>query len=168
MFFSFLFIIFTFNIIIISEIRPHTNVVQFLGICFSPLCVVVELLDGSVESLIDNIDVDLDEVQVISMALDAARGVLHLHTANILHCDLACRNLLYSVRGLDYNVKVSDFGLSRVLGDNQSYYAKDDIKFPVKWSSPEVIRARRFSIKSDGNFLNSLFFLFNARKLIFF
>jgi len=45
---------------------------------------------------------------------------------------------------------VSDFGLSKVLADGQSYYAKDDIKFPIKWSSPEVIRARRFSSKSDG------------------
>jgi len=65
-----------------------------LGICFDPLCVITELLDGSVEVLIDDFSIELDERTILQMALDAACGVLHLHSSGILHCDLACRNLL--------------------------------------------------------------------------
>jgi len=53
------------------------------------------------------------------MATDIAAGMLHLHKENegIVHRDLATRNLLVKKiqrrEGVDYEVKVTDIGLSR-------------------------------------------------------
>jgi len=61
----------------------------------------------------------------------------HLHNNNIIHRDLACRNVLVEVKraGHDSFVlvpKISDFGLS-VATSKQT-------RLPVRWTAPEVLR----------------------------
>ena len=57
------------------------------------------------------IDTDL----LLDFAMDIAGGMHHLHNENIIHCDLACRNLLVAPKqGNGYTIKITDFGLSRV------------------------------------------------------
>src|SRR5688572_21160539 len=34
------------EIILMCQLRPHPNVIQFLGVCSNPLCCIVELLEG--------------------------------------------------------------------------------------------------------------------------
>ena len=46
----------------------------------------------------------------VKLALDAAKGMLYLHTKNLLHCDLKSLNLLVDRA---WTCKVADFGLSR-------------------------------------------------------
>ncbi|KAK1338093.1 hypothetical protein QTO34_001203 [Cnephaeus nilssonii] len=36
-----------------------------------------------------------------------------------------------------------------IVGNEDIYEAKHEIKLPVKWTAPEAIRANKFSIKSD-------------------
>ena len=44
---------------------------------------------------------------VMDFARDIANGMGHLHKENVLHCDLACRNLLVSYKGENkYLIKV--------------------------------------------------------------
>uniref|UniRef100_A0A3Q2NQ54 Protein kinase domain-containing protein n=1 Tax=Fundulus heteroclitus TaxID=8078 RepID=A0A3Q2NQ54_FUNHE len=45
-------------------------------------------------------------------------------------------------------VKVSDFGMTRYVLDNQ-YTSSSGAKFPVKWSPPEVLHYSKYSSKSD-------------------
>lgn len=45
-------------------------------------------------------------------------------------------------------VKVSDFGLSRYVLDDE-YTSSVGSKFPVRWSPPEVLMYSKFSSKSD-------------------
>lgn len=49
---------------------------------------------------------------VLKMAKDIAAGMGHLHAEGIVHRDLATRNLLLDE---NMNVKITDFGMSRVL-----------------------------------------------------
>jgi serine/threonine protein kinase len=46
-------------------------------------------------------------------------------------------------------VKVADFGLSRILTDEESYYKTDCSTMPIKWTAPEGIEFGKFSSKSD-------------------
>ena len=56
---------------------------------------------------------------VIDFALDIASGMSHLHSENVIHCDLACRNLLVAPKeGNKYLIKITDFGLSRVTEED--------------------------------------------------
>lgn len=64
---------------------------------------------------------------LLSFASDVASGMSHLHSENVIHCDLACRNLLVASKGgnIPYMLKITDFGLSRVT--EQDIYNADTV-----------------------------------------
>ena len=50
----------------------------------------------------------------------------------------------------DLEVKVSDFGLSRVIKEGKDYYRTGQGRqLPVRWMSPESLLDLVFTIKSD-------------------
>ncbi len=66
----------------------------------------------------------------------------YLHEMNIIHCDLALRNLLVTT-GTDnrkYLVKVADFGMSKTV-TNIGLYSRvtDNETLPIKWTALEVL-----------------------------
>jgi serine/threonine protein kinase len=115
---------------ILKGIR-HPNVLFFRGLCLQPPMIITELCDhGSVSDVIDLTNrmnkpngfvVISDEKRAmynehmswggrVKLALDAAKGMLYLHTKDLLHCDLKSLNLLVDRA---WTCKVADFGLSR-------------------------------------------------------
>ncbi|XP_012254349.2 vascular endothelial growth factor receptor 2-like [Athalia rosae] len=87
----------------------------------------------------------LESDEFLRFAIQIARGMQHLETRSITHRDLAARNILLDS---NMNLKVSDFGLSRngiyVIAENERAR-----RLPVRWMSPEAMRDREFSPKSD-------------------
>uniref|UniRef100_G3Q3W6 Tyrosine-protein kinase n=1 Tax=Gasterosteus aculeatus TaxID=69293 RepID=G3Q3W6_GASAC len=82
---------------------------------------------------------------LLSMCQDVCEGMEYLEAQSFIHRDLAARNCLVN----DLNVvKVSDFGMTRYVLDNQ-YTSSYGAKFPVKWSPPEVLHYNKYSSKSD-------------------
>ena len=72
----------------------------------------------------------------------------YLEDKNIVHRDLALRNLLVAPgSGTEekYFIKVSDFGLSRVLKD--ALYKKIEATVAIRWCSTEIFEQGIFSIK---------------------
>lgn len=67
--------------------------------------------------------------------LVAALGMIYLGEMNIVHRDLALRNLLVSVVGEStaYIVKITDFGLSRTAESGYYISKSNETKFPIKW-----------------------------------
>ena len=56
-----------------------------------------------------------------------------------MHRDVAARNLLMAD---EKTIKLGDFGLSRLLEDQSSYYVASQGKMPIKWMAPESINFR--------------------------
>jgi len=132
---------------LMSHIQPHRNVVQFLGICTSPvLCIVTEFMErGSLADYLKS-DSELDWELKTRVITDVASGMAHLASIGIVHKDLAARNVLLS-DGLI--AKVSDFGLSRQTDEEGLYISLNTANGPLKWMAPESLYKKVFSSKSD-------------------
>ena len=77
-----------------------------------------------------------------------ANGMRYLSSRRFVHRDLAARNIL--VDGT--TPKVSDFGLSRELEDENAVYYRSSnaaTKLPIRWCAPEVINDLKFGEASD-------------------
>jgi serine/threonine protein kinase len=72
--------------------------------------------------------IDITQQQQVSIALDVARGVAHLHSEAIVHRDLAARNILVDRHMM---AKVGDFGMAREDAGNSN--ATQSSVGPVKY-----------------------------------
>jgi len=75
-----------------------------------------------------------------------AAGMLHLHREGLVHRDLAARNVLL---GAGYQVKISDFGMSRIVNQEDTSNKTSSDSGPLKWMAPELILTRTYSTQSD-------------------
>ncbi|KAH8324484.1 hypothetical protein KR074_008389 [Drosophila pseudoananassae] len=88
--------------------------------------------------------ITLTTSDLVSWAFQVARGMEYLSSKQVLHGDLAARNILLCEKNV---VKICDFGLARSL--YQNYYKKENGKIPIKWLALESLRDHVFSTKSD-------------------
>ena len=69
------------------------------------------------------------------MAYQASKGMHFLHSSGIVHRDLKSLNLLLDAK---WNVKVSDFGLTKFKEDVKNKTSRD-VAGSVHWTAPEVL-----------------------------
>jgi len=134
----------------VKNLRNHPNVCAILGVCEDPVAIIMEYVPGgSLLNCVANKKVEMTPAKVIKYAKDIASGMSHLHAENIIHLDLACRNLLVGFRQLDdEQIKITDFGLSRIM-EAETYTASKDATFPVRWTAPETLSMGIISRASD-------------------
>ena len=70
----------------------------------------------------------------------------YLSSLGILHRDLACRNVLV---GEGKALKVSDFGMSRLLPPDEVYVPTSHGPLPLRWMAIEALFYRHFTTKTD-------------------
>jgi len=104
---------------------------------------------GSLQEALITEKIDLNTYNLLKIMEDIVSGMVHVHAESLLHCDLACRNLLVSFENNNqFTIKVADFGLARV-SEYGVYNASMTSMFPVRWSAPEVLRGSRLSKAAD-------------------
>ncbi|XP_030360715.1 tyrosine-protein kinase ITK/TSK [Strigops habroptila] len=126
----------------------HPKLVQLYGVCFenTPICLVFEFMEnGCLSDYLRSQRGSFSKETLLGMCQDVCEGMAYLEQNSVIHRDLAARNCLV---GESHVVKVSDFGMSRVVLDDQ-YTSSTGTKFPVKWSAPEVFSYSNYSTKSD-------------------
>lgn len=132
----------------IMKTLQHSNIVEILGVIRDPeILLVMEFVQhGSLQSYLKIYRESLTVKQLLKYALDIANGMRYLGQKNIVHRDLAARNILV----VDENhVKISDFGLAQVMGNNDYYILKTNRELPIKWYAPESLQDGKFSVRSD-------------------
>jgi len=146
------------EIILMTNLRPHKNVLQFFGYCSNPLSIVTEFcVNGSLHTLLQK--GPLNQTRMLKITHGIAAGMVHLHKENIIHRDLAARNILLS----GDEVKISDFGLSRFTVSNSSVTQSE--VGPVKWMSPESLTDKIYSTKSDVYSYGVLLYELTTRRV---
>uniref|UniRef100_A0A663MLN4 Tyrosine-protein kinase n=1 Tax=Athene cunicularia TaxID=194338 RepID=A0A663MLN4_ATHCN len=126
----------------------HPKLVQLYGVCFenTPICLVFEFMEnGCLSDYLRSQRGSFSKETLLGMCQDVCEGMAYLEQNSVIHRDLAARNCLV---GESHVVKVSDFGMSRIVLDDQ-YTSSTGTKFPVKWSAPEVFSYSNYSTKSD-------------------
>ncbi|ELR15122.1 protein kinase domain containing protein, partial [Acanthamoeba castellanii str. Neff] len=123
----------------------HPNVVLLIGVCVKEpnLCIVTELLAGSMWNLLHDKSVRLDWKLQHKLLLDTAKGMnyLHLFKPPIIHRDLKSPNLLVDSH---FNVKIADFGLARIKAQLMTGNLGT-----CQYMAPEVITSATYSEKAD-------------------
>lgn len=126
----------------------HEKLVTLCGVVTqrSPIYLVFEFMEnGCLTDFLRAKKGCLSQEVLLEMCLDVSEGMAYLESSNFIHRDLAARNCLVSD---DNVVKIADFGMTRFVLDDQ-YTSSHGSKFPVRWSSPEVIKFGKYSSKSD-------------------
>ena len=80
-----------------------------------------------------------------------SKGMEYLSSKNIMHGDLAARNILIGNFNHDeqYLAKICDFGLAKAFYDQTSYEKEDRNQVPWKWMDINYYTTGKFTMSSD-------------------
>jgi hypothetical protein len=136
--------------IMMCDLRPHTNLIQFFGICLDPISIVLEFAaKGALEDALYGRKAEsriaFTPEQRVAICLGAGRGVHHLHQEGVVHRDLASRNVLLTAALVP---KLTDFGMAREGAEDEATTTATRVG-PIRWMAPEQLTDQVVSTASD-------------------
>ena len=156
------------EITIMSQLNDHLNLVSMIGSCTTELekedCLwlIIEYCEhGDLKTYLRNYKQKLmsgtdNEIInsrcLILWSFDIAKGMQYLAKNQIMHGDLAARNVLIATDPLNSGyplAKVADFGLSKQFYDNIKYTKETRVEVPWKWMALEFLKEEFFTLTSD-------------------
>ncbi|XP_056610475.1 receptor tyrosine-protein kinase erbB-4-like isoform X1 [Triplophysa dalaica] len=133
---------------LIMASMEHPHLVRLLGVCLSPtIQLVTQLMPHG--CLLDYVHEHKDNIGsqlLLNWCVQIAKGMMYLEERRLVHRDLAARNVLVKSPN---HIKITDFGLARLLDTNEKEYNADGGKMPIKWMALECIHYRKFTHQSD-------------------
>ena len=126
----------------------HPNLLQLLALCMtSKMMLVTQLMPlGCLLDYVRNNQDKIGSKTLLNWCTQIARGMAYLEEHSIVHRDLAARNVLVQN---PTTVKITDFGLAKLLDVHEDEYKAEGGKMPIKWLALECITHRIFNHKSD-------------------
>uniref|UniRef100_A0A1I8PC28 Protein kinase domain-containing protein n=1 Tax=Stomoxys calcitrans TaxID=35570 RepID=A0A1I8PC28_STOCA len=140
----------------------HPNVIKLLGACTkgdTPLLIIEYARFGALRSYLrlcrkieytgaeftDGME-PMSVRSILSFAWQICKGMAYLTDIKLVHRDLAARNVLLAEGHI---CKISDFGLTRDVYEDDAYLKRSRERVPVKWMAPESLADNVYTSKSD-------------------
>ncbi|KAJ8500431.1 hypothetical protein OPV22_010983 [Ensete ventricosum] len=131
----------------------HKNLVALVGFCFDEgeqMLVYEFVPNGTLrEGLSGKSGILLDWRRRLQIALGSARGLAYLHELAdppIIHRDVKSSNIVLDEK---LNAKVADFGLSKLVSDNEKGHISTQVKGTLGYLDPEYYLTQQLTDKSD-------------------
>uniref|UniRef100_A0A6Q2Z0F8 Receptor protein-tyrosine kinase n=1 Tax=Esox lucius TaxID=8010 RepID=A0A6Q2Z0F8_ESOLU len=126
----------------------HPHVCRLLGICLtSTVQLITQMMPFG--CLLDYVKENKDHIGsqcLLNWCVQIAKGMNYLEERHLVHRDLAARNVLVKT---PHHVKITDFGLAKLLTANEKEYHADGGKVPIKWMALESILHWTYTHQSD-------------------
>ena len=145
--------------------KPHENVIKIMAYSNKPFTILTEYMNyGSVKNYVRRTRPGSTSISIldrIEISLQAAKGIQHLHSLNIIHSEINCQNLLMEFTDIhndndkneEYSrntntrngnsidhirVVVTDYALQQMLTNHELEQYRSSLG-PLKWMAPECI-----------------------------
>jgi len=146
---------------VFKKLGRHPNLTRLFAVIVNDSGNVSSLVTEFAElGSLDNVLMSLEErgenataAVLLTAAIQTLEAMLQLQEFQIVHCDLALRNLLafefHPEEATQVRVKLTDYGLASTGTYVQKTTSSVGGGLPYRWMAPESIQRRRFSEKSD-------------------
>jgi serine/threonine protein kinase len=122
-------------------------IVEFFGVAILEgplLSMVMEFCaGGTLAEVLQERGASVGSAGLVQTCLHIAYGLHHIHSMNVVHRDIACRNVLVTTTGV---CKLADMGLARFL-DADVYFATSAVA--TRWAPPETLQDSSTTLASD-------------------
>jgi len=133
----------------ILKICQFPNIIRLLDIFENEttLFLVLEYLPGGdMFDYLQERGFDIDESQAKEFVKKIANALEYLHSYGIAYRDLKPENILMNSKNDDADIKLSDFGLSKIIAPNER---SDEPFGTISYAAPEVLLGEEYDKSVD-------------------
>ena len=151
----------------ILKMSQHPNLIRMLDVFENTehIYIVMEILDGGdLFSYLEKRKFRIAEQKAAKIIHSLAAGLYYLHSYGIVHRDIKPENVLMVSKSEDTDVKIVDFGLSKMVGPSQLC---NEPFGTLSYVAPEVLQQKPYGKAVDVWSLGILAYLMMVGSLPF-